>query len=217
MISIIISFLLIFILIKFLYSIQNYENFTLNNKKYVLLTTETPRIIEYNTLKKMYPDIPPYEKIGNENEKYILRENVIKDVCKCDNFVDINKYQDLINKINFIDNNYKNQIFNISQREQDLTNKVENYILKYKISDDSNKIRNLENRLNILEEDKKNASKETDKATQQANDLEKELNKQYPPEQMEKMNTVADKVTNLNLNNMSIEEIAKLNPKDFQI
>jgi hypothetical protein len=216
MISIIISFLLIFILIKFLYSIQNYENFTINNKKYVLLTTETPRIIEYNDLKKMYPDIPSYEKIGNENEKYILRENIIKDVCNCDNFVDINKYQDLINKINFIDSSYKDQIFNISQREQDLTNKIDNYILKYKISDDSKKIRNLENRLNILEEDKKNALKETDKATQQANNLDKELNKQFPPEQMEKMNSIADKVNKLNIAGMSMDDFMKLNPKDFQ-
>jgi hypothetical protein len=215
MIYIIISLLLIFILIKFYYSIHK-ENFTINNKKYVLLTNESPRIIEYNTLKKIYPELPSYEEIEKVDDKYILRENIIEDPCRCKNFVDINKYQDLINKVNFMNNTYKDQIFTISQREQDLTNKVENYILKYKISDDNEKIRNLESRLNRLEADKKNASKESDKITQQANNLEKKLNTQYPPEKMERMNKIADKVSSLNLANMSMEEMMKLNPNDFR-
>jgi predicted RNase H-like nuclease (RuvC/YqgF family) len=215
MIYIIISLLLILILIKFFYSIQK-ENFVINNKKYVLLTNESPRIVEYNKLKKIYPDLPLYEEIEKVDDKYILRENIIEDPCSCKNFVDINKYQDLINKVNFIDNSYKDQIFNISQREQDLTNKVENYILKYKISDDSNKIKNLENRISNLENERDTALKETDKATQQANNLDKELNKQFPQEKMEKMNNLADKVSNLNLANMSIEDMMKLNPDDFR-
>lgn len=215
MIYIIISLLLILILIKFFYSIQK-ENFVINNKKYVLLTNESPRIVEYNKLKKIYPELPLYEEIEKVDDKYILRENIIEDPCSCKNFVDINKYQDLINKVNFIDNSYKDQIFSISQREQDLTNKVENYILKYKISDDNKKIKNLENRLSKLENERNTALKETDKATQQANNLDKELNKQFPQEKVEKMNTIADKVSSLNIANMSMEDIMKLNPDDFR-
>lgn len=215
MIYIIISLLLIFILIKFFYSIQK-EDFTINNKKYVLLTSESPRVIEYNNLKKLYPNLPPYEEIEKVDDKVILRENVIEDPCTCKNFVDINKYQDLINKVNFIDNSYKDQIFNISQREQDLSSKVENYMLKYNISDDSEKIKNLEMRLAKLEEERKNAVQETDKATQQANKIQKDLDKQFPQEKIEKMNSIADKVSRLNIASMSMNDLMKLNPNDFR-
>jgi hypothetical protein len=214
MIYIIISLLIFLILLKLFFSIQQ-EDFTIDNKKYVLLTNESPVIIEYDKLKKIYPKISPYEKIDKVDQKYILRENIIDDSCSCKNFVDINKYQDLINKVNFTENSYKDQIFNISQREQDLTNKFENYMLKS--GDRNNIIRELEVRVAKLEREKMNVQKETDKAAKEADKFSNELNQKYPPQQVEKMSEVADKLNKLNVQNMSLADITKLNPKDFKI
>lgn len=214
MIYTVITILILLILFKLFFSIQQ-ENFTVDNKKFVLLTNESPVIIEYDKLKKLYPNISPYEKIDKVDQKYILRENIIENPCNCKNFVDINKYQDLINKVNFTENSYKDQIFNISQREQDLTNKFENYMLKS--GDRNNIIRELEKRVAKLESEKMNVQKETDKAAQQADKFSKELNQKYPPQQVQKMSEVADKLNKLNVQNMSLADITKLNPKDFKV
>jgi hypothetical protein len=213
MIYTIITILILLILFKLFYSVQ-YEKFTINNKKYVFITPDTPHIIEYDKLKNLYPNLPPYEKMEKVDDKYILRENIIDDPCSCKNFVDINKYQDLVNKINFTNNTYKEQIFNISQKEQDLSNKFENYLLK---NNRSNTISELERRVAKLESEKANVQKETDKAAEQADKFSKEINNKYPPQKVEKMSEVADKLNKLNVSNMSLEEITKLNPKDFKV